>query len=97
MKMKKSICNVCLLLLIMSKCFSLDYYREKSVSYRGTEELSVTAWGSMLVFLFPITCEDTHDFNWEVTLSPDNDRKLCSSDSEDVLNKESCFNVTGCW
>lgn len=79
--MKKSICHVCLLLLIMSKCFSVDYYREKSVSYRGTEEFRVTAWGSLLVLPLPITWEETHDFNWEVTLSTDNDRKLCFSDS----------------
>lgn len=79
--MKKSICHVCLLLLILSKCFSLDYSREQSVSFRGTEEFTVVAWGSMLVFLFPVTWEETHDFNWEVTLSTDNDRKLCFSDS----------------
>ena len=94
--MKKSICHVCLLLLIISKCFSVDYYREKSVSYRGTEELSVTAWGSMLVFLFPITWEETHDFNWEVTLSTDNDRKLCFSDSNNkkiFVKKGTTINV----
>lgn len=94
--MKKSICHVCLLLLIMSKCFSVDYSREKSVSYRGTEELSVTAWGSMLVFLFPITWEETHDFNWEVTLSTDNDRKLCFSDSNNkkiFVKKGTTINV----
>lgn len=94
--MKKSICHVCLLLLIMSKCFSVDYYREKSVSYRGTEEFSVTAWGSLLILPLPITWEETHDFNWEVTLSTDNDRKLCFSDSNNkkiFVKKGTTINV----
>lgn len=85
--MKKSICHVCLLLLIMSKCFSVDYSREQSVSFRGTEEFTVVAWGSMLVFLFPVTWPENHDFNWNVSLSADGNNKLCYEDS----NKKKIF------
>lgn len=85
--MKKSICHVCLLLLILSKCFSLDYSREQSVSFRGTEEFTVVAWGSMLVFLFPVTWPENHDFNWNVSLSADGNNKLCYEDS----NKKKIF------
>ena len=82
--MKKSICHVCLLLLIMSKCFSVDYSREQSVSFGGAKEFSVIAWGSIFIPFLPIpgiTWPEDHNFNWNVSLSADGNNKLCYEDS----------------
>lgn len=82
--MKKSICHVCLLLLIMSKCFSVDYSREQSVSFGGAKEFSVIAWGSIFIPFLPIpgiTWPEKHDFNWNVSLSADGNNRLCYEDS----------------